>query len=531
MKQFLLFLSGLLLMSLVYSQKTYTKQIDELLTFYQKNHLFNGSVLVSKNGQILVEKGFGLANFTLNKKNTPKSIFQIYSITKTFTSSVILKLVEENKLSLSDHLSKFYPNYPQGDSITIEHLLTHTSGIYDYTRGNNMPDQTEKSFVEFEKTKPLDFKPGTNWNYSNSNYYFLGFIIQKITGLSYEKAVAEYIFNPLRMTQSGFAFKNLNSENKAIGYEVFTAINKKESMVYEPPGPFAAGGIYSTIEDLYKYYNGLKSFKILKKETLEKAYTPYQGYYGYGWMVNTMFNKKTIGHSGWGAGFTSQFIQIDEDKACIIILSNVEKDLNTLVGNILKILNNKPIRIPKEVFLEKEELRKFEGTYKVDDMAIYVSIQNNRLIAQPTQQAPNIFYPEKNNRFYSMELGENVYFKMNKLNEIDTLIFVQNGKTIKAKRIKVTWGLIGSATLNGWEGADVELSETDKRGVWHIKNVKLKDGEFKFRFNSDWTINLGEGQNGELKQDGGNFKIKKGLYDITLDLSQKETPKLKITGY
>jgi len=531
MKGFQLFLSGLLLIQLAYSQKNYTDQIDKLLTFYQKQYLFNGSALVSKNGQIIVDKGFGLQNSTLNKKNTPKSIFQIYSITKTFTSCVILKLVEENKLSLSDNLSKFYPNYPKGDNITIEHLLTHTSGLYDYTRGNNMPDQTEKSFVEFEKTKPLDFDPGTNWNYSNSNYYFLGFIIQKITGLSYEKAVTEYIFNPMRMTQSGFAFKHLKSNNKAIGYEVFTKKNQKESVVYDPPGPFAAGGIYSTGEDLYKYYNGLKKYKILKKETLEKAYTPYQNYYGYGWMVITMFDKKTIGHSGWGAGFTSQFLQIEEDDACIIILSNVERDINTIVGNILKILNGKPIRIPKEISLKKEELKKFEGAYKADSMAIYVSVQNNQLIAQPTQQAPNIIYAQKGNRFYSMEMGEYVYFKSNKLNEIDTLIFVQNGTKIKAKRIKAIWGLIGSATSNGWEGKDIELTETEKKGNWVIKNLKLKEGEFKFRFNNDWTINFGEGENGGLKQDGNNFKIQEGLYDITLDLTEKENPKVNITRH
>src|SRR3990170_8829274 len=124
--------------------------------------------------------------------NDANSIFQTYSITKTFTSTLILKLVELNRLALSDKLSKYYPEFPKGDSITIEHLLTHTSGVYDYTRGNDMPDKTEKSFIRFIETKPFDFSPGTGWNYSNSGYWLLGFIIKKVTGVTYEEAVDKY---------------------------------------------------------------------------------------------------------------------------------------------------------------------------------------------------------------------------------------------------------------------------------------------------------------------------------------------------
>jgi CubicO group peptidase (beta-lactamase class C family) len=262
MNKIILLIAMLTLANSAYCQDNSAKKLDELFTFYQKQNLFNGSVLIAQKGQILLNNGFGLQNAALNKKNDSKGIFQIYSITKTFTASVILKLVEDGKLSLSDKLSKFYPNYPSGDSISIEHLLTHTSGIYDYTRGNNMPDQTEQSFVAFQKTKPLDFPAGSDWNYTNSGYYFLGYIIQKITGLTYEKAVAKYIFKPLKMTQSGFAFKYLVDKNKAIGYEVFSENAKKEAVIYDPPGSFAAGGIYSTVEDLYKYYNGLKGYKI-----------------------------------------------------------------------------------------------------------------------------------------------------------------------------------------------------------------------------------------------------------------------------
>lgn len=532
MKNIYLIIILLVLPRICYCQKKHSKELDDLFKFYEKQNMFNGSVLVAKKGEILINNGFGLQDVALNKRNDSKGIFQIYSITKTFTSTVILKLVEEKRLSLTDKLSKFYPGYPKGDSITIENLLTHTSGIYDYTRGNNMPDQSEKSFIEFEKTKPLDFPAGTDWSYSNSGYYFLGYIIQKVTGRSYEQAVTQYIFRPLNMTQSGFAFKNLKHKSKAIGYEALTKNIQKPSIVYDPPGPFAAGGIYSTVEDLYKYYKGLKEHKILGQETLEKAYSPFKNNYGYGWIIVSMFDRKTVGHSGAGAGFRSNFVQIPEDDVCIILLSNCEKDLNSITGNTLKILYDKPYKIPVEVSVKKETLEEYKGTYKVsDDFIIYITLENGKLIAQPKGQPKSIIYAENDNLFYVEEANGYIHFNKNKLNQIDTLILNKDGQTIKAKRINPSWGIIGSATPNGWDGLNIELTETANKGIWEIKNVTLKDGEIKFRFNNDWTINLGDNKNGNLKLEGDNIKIESGNYDIFLDLSDVENPKYKISKH
>lgn len=523
---------ALALASSAYCQDNTSKKLAELFIFYQNQNLFNGSVLIAKKEQIILNNGFGLQNVTQNIKNNPKSIFSIYSITKTFTSSVILKLVEEGKLTLTDKLSNFYPNYPCGDSITIENLLTHTSGIYDYTRGNTMPDQTEKSFVEFHKTKPLDFPAGTDWNYTNSGYYFLGYIIQKVTGTTYEKAVEKYIFKPLKMTQSGFAFKFLKDKSKAIGYEVFTEKTKKEAIIYDPPGPFAAGGIYSTIEDLYKYYNGLKAYKILKKATLEKAYTALKNNYGYGWVVVPMFDKKTVGHSGAGAGFRSNFVQIPEDDICIILLSNTENDLNNITGDVLKILYNKPFRIPVSIAVPKEILKQYVGTYAVNDnFILYVTFENNKLITQPSKQPKSILYPEKDNLFYVTELNSYIRFQKNESNQIDTLVFNKEGQDIKAHKINPSWGVIGSATENGWDGTDIEMVETERKGIWKVQNIQLNDGEIKFRFNNDWTINLGlaESKSNALRPEGENIKILNGLYDILLDVTNDENPTYRIS--
>lgn len=513
----------LLLSTLSFSQDPISKKLDSLFRFYEKEYLFNGSVLVAKKGQLLLNKGYGLMNVAKKQPNTPQGIFQIYSITKTFTSTVILRLIEDGKLSLSDPLSKFYPGFPKGDSITIEHLLTHTSGLYDYTRGNTMPDQSEKSFIEFESKQSLDFPVGTGWNYTNSGYYFLGYITQKITGTTYEQAVSDYIFKPLEMQQSGFAFKNLVSPLKTTGYEILNPKIAKPSIIYDPPGPFAAGGIYSTVEDLYKYYNGLKDGLLLKPETLKKAYTAYLNNYGYGWIIAKMLDKETVGHSGAGAGYRSNFIQVPSDDISIILLGNSEQDLNTITNGIMKIINGAKFQIPTPKTLSRESLSKYTGAYEVvKGFVIYVSLANGKLTAQPSGQPKDILYPESDNKFYSMTLEDYIRFTK------DTLIFSRNGIITKAKRISTSWGIIGSATPNGWDGYDIVLQPSKTKGIYELKNLQLKEGEFKFRLNKDWTVNLGVLKGNELIQDGDNIKIGGGIWDIELDVRDVERVRYRV---
>jgi len=331
------------------------------------------------------------------------------------------------------------------------------------------------------------------------------------------------------MNESGFAFKNLTSENKAIGYKVFTEKKQIESIVYDPPGPFAAGGLYSTIEDLHKYYKGLKEYKILKKGTLENAYSPFKNNYGYGWVVNSKFDRKTVGHSGAGAGFRSNFLQIPEDDICIVLLANCEKDINNITDGVLKILYDKPYKIPPETTITEETPQKYRGTYQVsDDFIIYVTVENNKLRAQPKGQPKSILYPENENSFYVQEINGYIHFEENTLDQIDTLILKNQGQIIKAKRIYPTWGIIGSATATGWEGVDIELAKIGTKGIWAIQDLELNDGEIKFRFNNDWTISLGKNEGKALIQNGDNIQITKGIYDITLDLTDYENPKYKI---
>jgi CubicO group peptidase (beta-lactamase class C family) len=518
----------------IFCQKTIPQKLDELMNAYCKVNKFNGSVLVSSKGKILLQKGYGIKNAQSQAMNDTKSIFRIYSVTKTFTSTVILKLGELKKLSLSDKLNKFYPDFPKGDSITIENLLTHTSGIYDYTHGNNMPDQTEKSFIAFIETRPLDFSPGTNWSYSNSGYYLLGFIIKKVTGMPYEDAVRKYIFKPLQMIHSGFDFKNLPDKNKTTGYEIFSDEIKKEVIVYDPPGPFAAGAIYSTIGDLYKFHKGLQSFKIIDKEILIKAYTPFKNNYGYGWMLRSYEGKDIVSHSGGAAGYRSNFVRIPNEDICIILLNNTENaNVELISKNLINILINKPYKIPFEVKINKEELAKCIGTYQVTapPMVMYITVDDGRLAAQVSGQQKTILLAESDNHFFSEEADGFIEFEKGNTGKTDKIILNQGGQEFTGNRIYPSWGLLGSATLIGWDGPDIKFTEdTLKKGLWILNNIKLNTGEIKFRFNNDWNINYGDNGNDKmLDLYGENIKITEaGIYDIVLDLTDETKPRYSI---
>jgi CubicO group peptidase (beta-lactamase class C family) len=351
----------------LFSQETTGEKIDKLIEGFTETGRFNGSALVASNDKILLEKGYGFKNFRDSTLNDSSTIFQIASVTKQFTSTLILKLVELEKLALTDNLSKYYPDFPKGESISIENLLTHTSGIFDWTYSINFSPTNEQTLLGFLKTKTLNFSPGTNWSYSNSNYSLLGYIIQKVSGMTYENAVRKYIFIPLQMTHSGFDFKNLKNKEKATGYSAFSEISKTEGALYDSVGPFAAGEIYSTIGDLYKWHKGLQSYKIINRASLERAYTPIKNNYGYGWIIDSLFNRRITSHSGNISGFSSNLARITEDNIFIILLNNKEDSgLETITKNIFDILYNQPYSITVKRYpikLSEEIPKKYIGTY------------------------------------------------------------------------------------------------------------------------------------------------------------------------
>jgi CubicO group peptidase (beta-lactamase class C family) len=446
MKKIFTLASALCIIHFSFAQDASSK-LDTLINAYAKLYRFNGSVLVAKNGAVLLNKGYGYRNATDKVLNNEQTIFQLGSITKQFTSAVILKLLEEKKLSVSDKLSKYFPNYPKGDSITIQQLLTHTSGIYSYTSDQNFmtneitkPANREKMMALF-KDKPLDFSPGTSWNYSNSGYSLLGYIIEEVTKKPYEQAVRRYIFTPLQMTHSGFDFTHLKNSNKAIGY---FKLNDKEAVaapIVDSSVSFSAGAIYSTTGDLYLWHKALENNTILSKAQQEKAYTPVKNNYGYGWGIDSMEGKRRVGHGGGIHGFTTNIARIPEDDVCIILLSNAsDVTLGDITKSIFAILYNKGYELPKErkiIKVPEEILKQYEGEYTIKPgLNVIMSIKDGELTAAPTGQPVEIIYAEKENFFFVKSQDIQIEFTRNDKKEVDGFILYQGGQKIPCKKIK-----------------------------------------------------------------------------------------------
>ncbi|MCW3116985.1 MAG: beta-lactamase [Chitinophagaceae bacterium] len=422
------------------------EKLDLLVTAYAKQYHFNGSVLVAKNGTILLNKGYGYRNAGEKVLNNEQTIFQLGSITKQFTSAIILKLQEEKKLSVQDKLSKYFPDYPKGDSISIEQLLLHISGIYSYTNDKNFmtsevtkPANREKMMALF-KDKPLDFSPGTGWNYSNSGYALLGYIIENVTKKPYEQAVHNYIFNPLQMTHSGFDFVHLKSKEKAKGYFKLNDKDTAAAPVVDSSVSYSAGAIYSTTGDLYKWHQALENYTILSKAQQDKAYTPVKNNYGYGWGIDSIEGKRRVGHGGGIHGFTTNIARVPEDDICIVLLSNAsDGSLQDITKSIFAILYNKEYEVPKEriaIKVPEETLKQYEGEYEIrPELRVIISIKDGELLASPTGQSPDILYAEKEDFFFVKTEDIQVEFKRNEKKEIDRFILYQGGAKITCKKI------------------------------------------------------------------------------------------------
>ena len=421
-------------------------KIDTLLTAFEKQEAFTGSVLVARGGTVLFEKGYGYKNKKENTWNDSNTVFQIGSITKQFTSAIILQLEEKNRLSLQDKLSKYIPDYPNGDQITIEHLLTHTSGVYNYTndtafmRRSAFTPISRDSLIATFKNKPLDFHPGAQFNYSNSGYILLGYIIEKVTGKSYFQVVRENIFRPLHMDHTGFDFSGLVSADKAIGYR--PSETGEPAPIVDSSVSFAAGAIYTTLGDLYKWDRALYTGNIISPASLQKAFTPHLAKYGYGWTIDSVHGKRVVEHGGGIPGFVSYIWRVPEDQTCIVVLDNHPSPAGPeqIAREINALLDGKEYRIPHPrtaIHLDTTLLRQYVGEYQLaQGFILTISLENGSLMSQATGQGKAELFAEKENFFFQKVVDVQLEFIKGPDNKVEKLIIHQNGRPVTANKIK-----------------------------------------------------------------------------------------------
>ncbi len=371
------------------------QKIDELVSKYAEIGVFNGSVLVGENGNIFFEKGYGYADREQKLQNTPETKFRIASLTKQFTAMLIMQLVEQGKIKLDAKLSDYLTYYRKdnGDKITIHNLLTHTSGVPNYTSTEFMENHLTKSITAKDLiltygNGDLEFEPGSEYKYSNTGYVMLGAVIEKVTGKTYETVLQENILTPLEMTNSGYEHNDVKMTNQAIGYDnAFgsVAVSKYIDMTI----PFSAGAMYSTTEDMYKWDRALYTGILLSAEMKAKMFTPFLKNYAYGWnvvpaKVSPTDEKIIYTHSGGINGFNTNIIRVESDNLVIIVLSNYSNGQASKISNdISKIMYGIPVKLPaksvtnvlissgsktiKEAIAEARELAKNKDEYIVNE--------------------------------------------------------------------------------------------------------------------------------------------------------------------
>ncbi len=413
------------------SNNTLEKKIDTYLSEGVANG-FSGSVLIAKEGEIVLHKGYGMADKENNIAYTVNTVSTIGSVTKQFTATAILKLEALNKLKVTDPISKFFKNIPNDKkNITIHQLLTHTAGLIDVIGNGDFDDIPMKRFFKTLFATKLLHKPGSKYAYSNAGYSILARIIEIVSDNNYEGFLTEHLFIPAGMTQTGYFIPLWDSAKIAKGYmrnliNVGTMISrykKNGNVTWTLKGN---GGIHSTTGDMYKWYKALKTNKILSKSLFKKLTTSYvleyeggSGYYAYGWAIyNSDRNTKIISHNGGNRVFFHDYIWIPEEDVVILLFTNAASREVEVAWPIEKMIFNstykaKPIK--KNLFHLTFDFIKNNDIKQSNELISIIKNQYRSTIKRP-DQLNNLGYRILNNEL--MKIKENikwaiVIFKLN----------------------------------------------------------------------------------------------------------------------
>lgn len=370
-------------------------------------------VLVAQGDRILHRKAYGLADLEMGIALAPEMIFRIGSITKQFTSVAILYLEEEGKLSLNDPLSRYIPDYPRGDEVNIEHLLTHTSGIYSFTSSPRFWSEVSKIDSPFDSLmdlfihEPYDFNPGENFRYNNSAYVLLGYVIEKITNTTYSAFLDSVIFRPLGMSSTQYDSTQKIINNRARGYakagEDWT--NAEHISMNHP---HAAGALVSTVDDLLIWHRALISNRILSSKALQKAWSPFylsdgrSVNYGYAWSLTDQFGFEMIEHGGAINGFICRAIYVPSVDIYVVMLTNSEMGLGGIAYKIAGLAAGKPILPLVPITLAQADLSPYIGSYMNETGdTVTIIIEEGLLYHRKGNNGDSTaFYPAGDDRFF-----------------------------------------------------------------------------------------------------------------------------------
>jgi len=441
------------------------KLIDNLFQEATEGDSAGAAVLIAKDGEILYQKAFGFANMEERSPVTPETKFRIGSITKQFAAAAILKLQEDGLLTVSDRLSKFIPDFPRGDEVTIHHLLTHTSGIHSFTSGpefhKTVAEKVDpEDMIETIEQKEFDFDPGEKWLYNNSGYFILGYIVQKVSGESFGEYLRKHFFDPLEMSNTGIHSWDLELENEAVGYSYENG-KYQEAIKWDMSRAGGAGALYSTVGDLYRWNEAIFNGKLLNESSLKAAFTPVElndgseasamgAKYGYGWMFLEVRGLKEIQHGGGFDGFNAYLTRYPEQNFTVAVLTNCAPPRPPKEGSVGLIsaagaraiayiylwdqMEAMPI-YKEDTTVAKDVYDDYAGRYDYGSAILEVTREGDQIFAQLAGQPKFEIFPSSENEFFWKVVDAQITFVRNEEGQVVHAIHHQGGMEIKAPKV------------------------------------------------------------------------------------------------
>lgn len=392
---------------------------EALMKAYDEQGKFSGTALVAHKGEVVFRKAYGLANREHDAATTPETVFRIGSMTKSFTAVAIMQLAEAGRLSIDAPLNQFVPDYAQGKSITLRHLLSNTSGIPDYILTPEYETVkkrhlTTQELMELFWDKPLLFAPGAGFHYSNSGWVLLGYVLEVVTGKPYEQVIKEQIFAPSGMMHSGYAWEQPFIKNRALGY-ADTGAGVLNAEYIDETTMHAAGGLYSTIDDLLNFDQALHDGKLLKPATLAQMgeVVAKEGY-GLGWELYKLYERRVVAHSGGLPGYVSNLARFPDDNLTIILLSNLGSAATPQITEALAaIALGEPYQLPTAytfIDLDPALLADYAGNYSVTFFGrtsiLNFAVESGKLTMDVKGLPKTIANAISENRFYARSKGD-----------------------------------------------------------------------------------------------------------------------------
>lgn len=426
-------------------------QIDQAVGSYFTPNAPGASVIVVKDGKTIFRKSYGMADMEKQIRNDSAAQFRLGSVTKQFTSTAILMLAEEGKLAISDDIRKYLPGFPdKGKLITIEHLLTHTSGIANYTslpavRQSLTLDRTVDAVIDTFKQEPLGFDPGTKYAYSNSGYILLGAIIEKVSGMTYAKFIEQRIFVPLKMADTAYEGHGTSKAPRAVGHST-TPTGFRLATAMSMTLPYAAGAIISTVDDLARWDAAVTAGKLLKPASWQRAFTRYTlangkpTGYGYGWHIDTMQGSERVAHGGGIPGFSAYAMRLPREKVFVAVLANNDRlPMSTSVvgARAAALAIGKPYPDFTPVAIAPAQFDEYVGAYAGDGNAVRSFIRDGDKLFMQNGDAPKeevTAYGAE--RFYLPNTLVHMEFVRDAAGKVDAVTLHQNDRAETSKRVR-----------------------------------------------------------------------------------------------